>query len=85
MIIPMGYQGEPKGCPMCNPDVIMTPAEIQSLTTDFMSKRQKALAVLHGTPSKFASACYDAVPGDISMDEAVAAIEKYNKEWADAS
>jgi len=50
-----------------------------------LSKRQLALAKKHGTPSQFASACYDAVPGYISMDEARAAIDKYNREWADAA
>ena len=50
-----------------------------------LSKRQMTLAKKHGTPAQFASACYDAVPGYISMDEARAAIEKYNREWADAA
>lgn len=34
------------------------------------SKTQKALAKKHGTPAEFAAAVYQAVPGDISMDEA---------------
>lgn len=50
-----------------------------------LSKRQLALAEKHGTPAQFASACYDAVPGYISMDEASAAIAKYNIEWANAA
>ena len=47
-------------------------------------KTQEALRKKHGTPAQFAKACYECVPGDISMDEARAAIEKYNKEWNDA-
>jgi hypothetical protein len=50
-----------------------------------LSKRQMVLAKKHGTPAQFASACYDAVPGYISMDEAAAAIDKYNREWAEAA
>lgn len=50
-----------------------------------LSKAQKALAKRHGTPAEFAKACYECVPGDISMDEARAAIDKYNREWAEAS
>jgi uncharacterized protein YmfQ (DUF2313 family) len=46
-----------------------------------LTEGQKALAKKHGTPAQFAEACYAAVPGDISMDEAKAAIEKYQKEW----
>jgi len=43
--------------------------------------KQVALAKKHGTPAEFAVAVYKCVPGDISMDEARAAIEKYNTEW----
>jgi len=45
------------------------------------SKRQYLLKKKHGTPAEFAAAVYKAVPEFISMDEARAAIEKYNKEW----
>lgn len=53
----------------------------QRLVRAHLSKWQKALAKKHGTPAEFASAVYRAVPGDISMDEASAAVEKYNREW----
>lgn len=46
-----------------------------------MTKAQKDLARKHGTPAEFAQACYTAVPGFISMDEAATAIRKYNAEW----
>lgn len=42
---------------------------------------QRKLAKKHGTPAEFAKACYEAVPGFISMDEARAAVNKYNAEW----
>lgn len=50
-----------------------------------LSKEQQRLAKKHGTPATFARAVYETVPGWISMDEARAAIEKYNLEWAAAS
>lgn len=50
-----------------------------------LSKQQKALAKKHGTPAEFSTACYDSVPSFISMDEAAAAIDKYNREWAAAA
>lgn len=49
-----------------------------------LSKAQKVLAKKHGTPAEFAKACYECVPGDISMDEAAASIDKYNREWKEA-
>ncbi len=49
-----------------------------------MTIGQMMLKKKHGTPSEFAKACYECVPSDISMDEARAAIDKYNKEWDDA-
>jgi len=45
---------------------------------------QKKLAKQHGTPAQFATDVYKCVPGDISMDEARAAIKKYNREWSAA-
>ena len=48
------------------------------------SPKQCKLAKKHGTPAEFAQAVYKAVPGDISMDEARAAVDKYNCEWAAA-
>lgn len=50
-----------------------------------LSRKQKRLAKKHGTPAEFARACYGCVPGDISMDEARAAVEKYNREWEAAA
>ncbi len=41
---------------------------------------QKALARKHGTPRQFASAVINAV-GEISIDEAEAAIAQYLAEW----
>lgn len=49
-----------------------------------LTDRQVELRREHGTPAEFASAVYGSVPGDISMDEARAAIEDYNREWAEA-
>ena len=46
-----------------------------------LSPRARALAKQHGTPAEFAVACYEAVPAFVSMDEAAAAIAKYNREW----
>jgi hypothetical protein len=46
-----------------------------------MTAKQRKLAKEHGNPAEFASACYKAVPAFISMDEAAAAIRKYNAEW----
>ena len=42
---------------------------------------QRRLQKKHGTPAEFAQAVYRCVPGDISMDEAKAAIAKYQREW----
>lgn len=50
-----------------------------------MSNRQRQLKKKHGTPAEFAAACYRSVPGDISMDEADAAIRKYSAEWREAA
>lgn len=58
---------------------------MKDLIADGLSERQKALMARHGTPAGFAIACYELVPGTISMDEAKAAIEKYQAEWDAAS
>lgn len=58
---------------------------MKDLITEGLSERQKALLARHGTPAGFAIACYELVPGTISMDEAKAAIEKYQAEWDAAS
>jgi hypothetical protein len=55
-----------------------------NLITSGISKKQTELMQRHGTPSGFAIACYELVPGTISMDEAKVAVEKYQKEWDDA-
>lgn len=54
-----------------------------SQPTNFIrySKKQQKLRKLHGTPAEFARGCYAAVPSMISMDEAAAAVAKYNAEW----
>lgn len=49
-----------------------------------MTPAQRELNRKHGTPAVFARAVYKCVPGDISMDEARAAVEKYGREWAEA-
>jgi len=49
-----------------------------------LTKAQNDLAKKHGTPAEFATACYRAVPGEISMDEAAEAVQKYNREWSQA-
>lgn len=46
-----------------------------------LSREQRRLRKKHGTPAEFATACYAACPGYISMDEARIAIEKYNRQW----
>lgn len=58
---------------------------VQRVVRTLLSKAQKALAKKHGTPAEFAAAVYRAVPSEISMDEAAAAVSKYNREWAEAS
>jgi hypothetical protein len=50
-----------------------------------MSPAQKKLRKKHGTPAQFAMAAYRTVPEFCSMDEAQAAIDKYNAEWKAAS
>ena len=52
---------------------------------EVLSKKQLRLKLKHGTPAEFAVAIYKCVPGDISMDEARAAIDKYNREWLEAA
>lgn len=54
---------------------------MKGLILDGLSEQQKALVAKHGTPAGFAIACYELVPGMISMDEARAAVEKYQAEW----
>lgn len=49
-----------------------------------MNEKQKLLAAKHGTPAEFAKAV-DRTVGEISIDEARAAIEKYNREWEEAA
>jgi len=46
-----------------------------------LTPKQRKLVKKHGTPAEFAQAVYKCVPGDISMDEAQAAVGKYNREW----
>ena len=48
-----------------------------------MSEAQQELARKHGTPAEFAKAVWAAL-GEISVTEAVAAIEKYEREWFEA-
>jgi len=50
-----------------------------------LSPAQKKLRRKHGTPAQFASAVFGTVPGFCSMDEAKAAIDRYNAEWRAAS
>lgn len=51
---------------------------------DGLTPGQRKLQKKHGNPAEFATAVYNCVPGDISMDEARAALEKYQKEWDQA-
>lgn len=53
--------------------------------TLILTEAQRILARKHGTPAEFARAVYKTVPEFISMDEARAAIDKYNKEWEEAA
>lgn len=54
---------------------------MKDLILDGLSEQQKVLMAKHGTPAGFAIACYELVPGTISMDEARTAVEKYQREW----
>lgn len=65
----------------CVADEEMKPKP-QNIMDDALTPGQRKLKEKHGTPAEFAKACYEAVPGFISMDEAEAAIKKYNAEWA---
>lgn len=56
----------------------MNKSKLQQIS---LTPQQRKLAKKHGTPAEFAQAVYKCVPGDISMDEARTAIEKYGKEW----
>ncbi|WP_423176256.1 MULTISPECIES: hypothetical protein [unclassified Stenotrophomonas maltophilia group] len=47
---------------------------------DGLTRGQRALKEAHGTPEAFASAVWRAV-GEISVDEAQTAINKYQAEW----
>lgn len=49
-----------------------------------LSDKQKELKEKHGTPDEFAIACFKAVPSFISVREAQAGIEEYDKEWIEA-
>lgn len=49
-----------------------------------MTAKQAALKAKHGTPAQFARAVYRTI-GEVSADEAKAAIAKYNQEWRAAS
>ena len=50
-----------------------------------ISNRQRLLMDRSGTPAGFAVAVYELVPGSISMEEARAAIDRYQQEWDDAA
>jgi hypothetical protein len=47
-------------------------------------KTQEELRQAHGTPVEFAQAVFKAVGGEISIDEAEAAIDEYREEWRKA-
>lgn len=49
-----------------------------------MSPEQQRMAAAHGTPAQFTRAVLDAI-GEISVDEAIQAIEKYQQEWRNAA
>lgn len=54
---------------------------IKKLVLEQFTPGQRALALTHGTPAEFAIACYQCVPGEISMDEAEIAAQKYRREF----
>lgn len=56
-------------------------SKLKRLIEKEFTKGQRRLAKKHGTPAEFAIACYQCVPGDISMDEAEAAAQKYRREF----
>lgn len=47
-------------------------------------KTTQDLQAAHGTPAEFRRAVLDAIP-EISIDEAMDAIEKYEREWHEAA
>jgi hypothetical protein len=57
---------------------------LKNLIVDGITEKQKALLSKHGTPAGFAQSCYDLVPVTISVEEARAAVEKYQSEWDEA-
>ena len=63
----------------------MKKSNLQRVQAISLTPKQRKLAKKHGTPAEFAQAVYKCVPGDISMDEAQAAVAKYNREWAAAA
>lgn len=48
-----------------------------------LTKAQKTLQRLHGTVEEFTDAVIGAI-GDVSVEEALAAIRDYRKRWMDA-
>jgi len=69
---------------MSNPKVLNR-VHPRDLIMTRLSMGQKKLKSKHGTPAEFASSVYQCVPWEISMDEAEAAVRKYNQEWTAAS
>lgn len=51
-----------------------------------MTRRQIVLLIKHGAPEAFTRACFDAyyLGGEISYAEAVAADNRYQREWEEA-
>jgi hypothetical protein len=59
-------------------------SNLQHIQMAGLTRKQRKLAKRHGTPAEFAVAVYQAVPGDLSMDEARRSIDKYNLQWKEA-
>lgn len=57
--------------------------KLEALLKAGFTKKQAALIKKHGTPAEFAQAVY--ASADISLDEARAAVNKYNSEWQAAT
>lgn len=62
----------------------VTDSKRDTKQVDGLTPGQRKLKKKHGNPAEFATAVYACVPGDISMSEARAALEKYQKEWDQA-
>ncbi len=67
--------------PKCDPKKLR---KLPLLGCETPTKGQLRLMKKHGTPAAFAVACFECVPGWISMQEAIDAVREYLQEWSKA-